>query len=90
MYMHKLEATLVRRLKRELGREVKVVAAPPLPVIDGLRSSLVYVHAAAFEDFGRLTLEGIPIARNAVGSGFFEERPGRIVINISCQTQAYE
>jgi hypothetical protein len=84
-----IESRLLPAVERAIAGRAGVRAGPPLlSSVTGLKFD-VWVHAARFEDFGVVTADGAVIARRPVEfepnlSGFAEERPGRITIEITC------
>jgi len=93
MNLDPIEALLLPSLKRLLGRKVDVVPGPAAaPALGGMRP-MVFVHARSFADGGGITPEGDRVARRPLREGrmkgFAEERPGRIVIEVTCLAQAY-
>lgn len=86
MNLDRIEDVIVPSLKRLLGRKVAVVQGPlASPKLGGMQP-MVFVHAAAFEDDG--AGERRPV-REGRYRGFAEERPGRIVVEVSCLSAAY-
>jgi len=83
-----IEALLVPRLKRLLGRRVIVLAGPEMaPPLAGLQPT-VCVHAARFIDHGGQTEEGARTGRQPVRvsgrlRGFEEQRPAHIVVVVT-------
>ena len=93
MNLDPIEALLLPPLKRLLGRKVEVVPGPAAsPALGGMRP-MVFVHARSFTDRDGITREGGRITRRPVTEGrlkgFAEERPGRIVVEVTCLAQAY-
>jgi hypothetical protein len=93
MNLDRVEALLVPPLKRLFGRKVQVVAGPvSSPALAGMQS-MVFVHARTFLDGDGITREGAHVARRPLTEGrlkgFAEERPGRIVVDVTCLAQAY-
>lgn len=83
------EAHLQRVLQQRLGAAVDVHTGPVhgRPA-SGLRPE-VFIHAARYADGGGVTADGATVARRPVAeaggvSGFAEERPGQIDIDIAC------
>jgi len=88
MNLGALEAHLVEALRQRLPGSPLLVAGPAFAgPVTGARPE-VFVHAARFDDLGGATPEGARIARlpwqAVVGaSGFAEDRPARIEIDVS-------
>ena len=84
-----VEDYLLRALQSRLGTDVEMRAGPAFcGPATGLRAQ-VFVHAVAFSDFGGVTAEGArtsrqPVALDGGASGFTEQRPGAIDIDVSC------
>jgi hypothetical protein len=84
-----VEDLLLRALRARLGGDVECRAGPAFGgPATGLRAQ-IFVHATGFTDLGEITAEGATIARQAVvldggASGFTEQRPGAIDIEICC------
>lgn len=84
-----IETHLQRALQRHLGAAVDVHTGPAhgRPA-SGLRAE-VFIHAARYADGGGLTADGAAVARRPLAepggvSGFAEERPAQIDIDITC------
>ena len=88
MNLGALEAHLIEALRQRLPGSPLLVAGPAFAgPVTGARPE-VFVHAARFDDLGGATPEGARIARlpwqAVVGaSGFAEDRPARIEIDVS-------
>lgn len=84
------EEVLLRALQARLGKDVDCIAGPACcGPATGVRAQ-VFVHAAAFTDSGGVTPEGARTARQPVrmpggASGYTEQRPGVIDIEVSCR-----
>lgn len=84
------EEVLLRALQARLGGDVDCIAGPAYcGPATGVRAQ-VFVHAAAFADAGGLTAEGARTARQPVtlpggASGYTEQRPGVVDIEVSCR-----
>ena len=83
------EDHLLRALQVRLGGDVDCRAGPAFcGPASGLRAQ-VFVHAASFQDGGGVTADGARVGRQPAlldggASGFVEQRPGHIDIEISC------
>lgn len=84
-----IETHLQRALQQRLGAAVDVHTGPVhgRPA-SGLRAE-VFIHAARYADGGGLTADGAVVARRPVAeaggvSGFAEERPALIDIDVTC------
>lgn len=83
------EDVLLRALRERIGGDIDWSAGPPWRgQATGLRAQ-VFVHAAAYNDAGGVTADGAQTARQPVtlpggASGFVEQRPGSIDIEVSC------
>lgn len=83
------EDVLLRALRARIGGDIDWSAGPPWRGhATGLRAQ-VFVHAAGYSDAGGVTADGAHTARQPVTlpggvSGFAEQRPGRIDIEVSC------
>lgn len=90
-----LERGLEDRLNRLLGKQVLVTRGPlVVSQFTGLRPEVVF-HVSKFEDFGGMTADGAIIARRKTpGSssyqGYLEERPGRIIVQVTCLSGSYD
>jgi hypothetical protein len=94
MNLDRIESALVPSLKRFLGRKIEVVAGPVFsPPLGGMQP-MVFVHAQSFEDGGGVTPEGARTARRPVSEkrnkGYAEERPGRILLEITVLARVYD
>lgn len=84
-----LEDHLLRALRTRLADAVEWRAGPAFSgPATGIRAQ-VFVHAAAFNDLGGITADGARVARQPVtlaggASGFTEQRPASIDIEITC------
>lgn len=84
-----IEAELLPAVRRAVAGHVAVRAGPPMyGASTGLKFD-VWVHAARFEDLGGITAEGAVTGRRPVRlpsnlRGFAEERPARIVVEVTC------
>jgi hypothetical protein len=84
-----IEEPLLPAVKRAVGARAAVRAGPPvLGPVTGMKFD-VWVHAARFEDFGGVTADGAVTARRPIRlpsgqRGFAEERPARIVVEVTC------
>lgn len=84
-----VEDVLLRALKSRLGGDVECRAGPAFcGPATGLRAQ-VFVHAAAYADFGAVTADGAHTTRQPVrldngASGYTEQRPGAIDIEATC------
>lgn len=93
MNLDAIETLLVAQLARLFRRRADVrpgpVAALPL---GGMRET-VFVHASRFEDHGGVTPDGATIGRRPVRrgrvAGIAEERPSRIILEITCIAASY-
>lgn len=89
-----IEAQLLPAVQQAVGAQVRTQAGPPVTsAVTGMRVD-VWVHAARFEDFPGTSSRGPGTARRPVQfrqdlRGFVEERPGRIVIDITCTGPTY-
>jgi len=93
MNLDSIESLLVPPFQRLFRGKVDVFQGPAAPpALGGMRPAL-HVHASRFEDFGGVTDDGAHIARRPAKEGrfrgFAEERPGRIVVEISCLATRY-
>lgn len=83
------EDQLLRALQQRLGDDVDCRAGPAFcGPASGLRAQ-VFVHAAGFTDAGGVTADGARVGRQPLlldkdCSGFAEQRPGHVDIEISC------
>jgi Lamin Tail Domain len=83
------EDVLLRALRARIGGDIDWGAGPPRRgQTTGLRAQ-VFVHAAGYTDAGGVTRDGAQTARQPVtlpggASGFSEQRPGTIDIEVSC------
>jgi hypothetical protein len=95
MDARKLEIYLEQRLQRLLGSDVTLLRGPErFPVLGGMRPE-VHIHARSLEDFGGRTEDGAHTARMpyrgpATFRGFVEERPGRVVLTVTCNTGGHD
>jgi len=86
-----IETRVQAALQRSIGPGAVLMCGPPVGgPTTGLRAE-VFVHAVGFQDFGGITAEGARSARRpwspvAGASGYAEERPGRIVVEVTCVT----
>jgi hypothetical protein len=84
-----IEAQLLPAVRRAVGSRAAVRAGPPVyGPVTGMKFD-VWVHAARFEDLGGVTAEGAVTARRPLRlpsgqRGFAEERPARIVLEVTC------
>jgi hypothetical protein len=84
-----VEDYLLRALRKRMGDGIEWRGGPAFcGPASGLRAQ-VFVHAAAFNDCGGLTAEGARTARQPVvlasgASGFAEQRPAAIDIEVTC------
>jgi hypothetical protein len=81
------EALLLRALRPALPDDIELVAGPLAPGATSGARPQVFVHAARFDDGGGVTPEGAHVARlpwsaAAGASGFAEDRPVRIEIDL--------
>jgi hypothetical protein len=81
------EALLLRALRPALPDDIELVAGPLAPGPASGARPQVFVHAARFDDAGGVTPEGAHVARlpwtaAAGASGFAEDRPVRIEIDL--------
>lgn len=86
-----IESQVQAALRRSLGPAAVVLCGPPVSGPTTCLRAEVFVHAVAFQDFGGVTAEGAHSARRpwspvAGASGYAEERPGRIVVEVTCVT----
>lgn len=90
-----VEKFLEDRLKRLLGKQILLTRGPFVaPKFGGIRPE-VYFHVSKFEDFGGVTADGAFIARRLVKGtstlkGFAEERPGRMIVTVTCLSGSYD
>jgi len=83
------EDVLLRALRARVGGDIDWSAGPPWRgQATGLRAQ-VFVHAVGYTDAGGVTPDGAQTARQPVtlqggASGFIEQRPGCIDIELSC------
>jgi hypothetical protein len=89
MNLGAIESRLLPAVQKAVAGHAVARAGPPVrSTVTGMKFD-VWVHAASFQDLGRLTAEGAATARRPVRlgtnlRGFAEERPARIVIEITC------
>lgn len=90
-----IEKILEDRLKRVLGKQILLTRGPfVVPNFGGIRPE-VYFHVSKLEDFGGVTADGARIARRSVKGpstlkGFAEERPGRMILTVTCLSGSYD
>lgn len=84
-----IEDHLLRALRARLGNSVQWQTGPAFcGPATGVQAQ-VFVHAAAFTDGGGVTADGActsrqKVALNGGATGFTEQRPGYITIDVSC------
>ncbi len=89
MNLDAVELLLKRHLTKRVGRAVAVrIGAEVTPPLGGMRP-VVFVQASRFEDLGGVTIDGAQVARRPISpssksEGIAEERPARVVIEVSC------
>ena len=90
-----VEKFLEDRLKRVIGKQVLLTRGPlVVPKLGGIRPE-VYFHVSKLEDFGGITVDGAKISRRSVKGpsnlkGFTEERPGRMIVTVTCLSGSYD
>ncbi len=90
-----VEKLLEARLKRVLGKQILLTRGPfVVSKFGGIRPE-VYFHVSKLEDFGGITVDGAKISRRSVKGpsslkGFAEERPGRIIVTVTCLSGSYD
>lgn len=90
-----VEEFLEKRVKRLLGKHYVVTRGPEaITKYSGIRPE-VFIHAAKVKDFGGVMPDGAHTARRpakgpSTFKGFEEERPGRIILVISCMAGNYK
>ena len=90
-----IEAFVERRLRQAVGKRVRITRGPVVLAKSGALRPEIFIHAANLEDFKGVTADGAHTTRRpAKGPGTFwgyqEERPGRIVLVVSCMAGTYE
>jgi hypothetical protein len=84
-----IEGQLLPAVRRAVGSRAAVRPGPAVYTsVTGMKFD-VWVHAARFEDLGGVTADGAATARRPVRlppgqRGFAEERPARIVLEVTC------
>ena len=90
-----VEKLLEDRLKRLFGKKILLTRGPfVLSKFGGIRPE-VYFHVSKLEDFGGITVDGAKISRRSVKDrsslkGFAEERPGRLIVTVTCLSGSYD
>ncbi len=90
-----VEKLLEDRLKRLFGKKILLTRGPfVVSKFGGIRPE-VYFHVSRLEDFGGMTVDGAKISRRSVKGpsslkGFAEERPGRLIVTVTCLSGSYD
>ncbi len=90
-----VEKLLEARLKRLFGKNILLTRGPfVVSKFGGIRPE-VYFHVSKLEDFGGITVDGANISRRSVKGpstlkGFAEERPGRMIVTVTCLSGSYD
>ena len=93
MTLEAIERLVVTSLSRVIGQQADVRPGPvgPLP-LGGMRET-IFAHAVRFEDHRGIAADGARIGRRRVRkgrvAGIAEERPGRVVIEVSTLATAH-
>jgi len=89
MDLGRFETHLLRVLRQRFGDDVALHAGPPFTAPTTGARAEVFVHAARFADLGGRTAEGARVGRQPLqvppgASGFTEERPGTLDLEVTC------
>jgi len=90
-----IEEILEKRLRRLFGKKISLSCGPVVSSkFSGIRPE-IYLHAVRLEDHNGIMPDNAQIARRPVKGkstykGYVEERPGRLVLLVTCVTGSYK